>query len=73
MDKLPEWQEWIALLDTMIKPIANRPVDITDPNWFTKLQNFPNPSEEAGVRKETEELLSEVIELGVTHLQKGYK
>jgi len=61
MDKLTEWQEWIDLLDALIKPIANRPVDITDPNWFTKLQNFPNPLEEAGVKAETGNLLSELI------------
>ena len=61
MDKLTEWGERIALLDAMIKPIANRPVDITDPNWVGKLQSFPNPLEEAGVRAETEDLLSELI------------
>ncbi len=61
MDKLTEWKEWIALLDAMLKPIATRPIDITDPNWFTKLQSFPNPLEQAGVKTETENLLSELI------------
>ncbi|HLO18320.1 MAG TPA: hypothetical protein VK206_26040, partial [Anaerolineales bacterium] len=37
------------------------PVDITDPNWFSKLRSFPNPLEEAGVKAETENLLSELI------------
>ena len=62
MDKLNEWKEWIALLDAMIKPIANHPIDITDPNWLTKLQSFPNPLEAAGVKAETEKILSEFIE-----------
>ncbi len=61
MNKLTEWKEWIGLLDAMIKPIATRPIDITDPDWFTKLQTFPNPLEQAGVKTETENLLSELI------------
>jgi len=61
VDKLAEWKEWIALLDAMIKPIANRPIDITDPNWVGKLKSIPDPLEEAGVKAETENLLSELI------------
>jgi hypothetical protein len=62
MDRLADWKERIAALDAALKPIAERPVDITDPDWFVKLRSFPNPLEEAGVRKETEDLLSEVIQ-----------
>ncbi|HEX2698159.1 MAG TPA: hypothetical protein VHM28_10665 [Anaerolineales bacterium] len=61
-DKLADWKERIAKLDAALKPIANRPVDITDPNWVAKLRSLPKPLDEAGVRTETESLLAEVIE-----------
>jgi hypothetical protein len=62
MDRLADWKERIAALDAALKPIADRPIDITDPDWYARLRNFPNPLEEAGVRHETEDLLSEVIQ-----------
>ncbi len=62
MDSPSDWKERISVLDAALRPIANRPIDITDPNWVSKLQNFPNPLDEAGVRVDTEELLSEMID-----------
>ena len=62
MDKLADWEEMVSILDTYLRPIAQRPVDISDPEWFTKLTDSPNPLDEAGVRSETESLLAEVIE-----------
>ncbi len=62
MDPLSDWKERISILDAALRPIANRPIDITDPNWVSKFQSFPNPLDEAGVRVDTEELLSEMID-----------
>lgn len=62
MDKLADWNETISILDAYLRPIAQRPVDISDPDWFTKLSDGPQPLDEAGVRIETELLLAEVIE-----------
>ena len=62
MDKLADWEETISILDACLRPIAQRPVDITDPAWFTKLTGGSHPLDEAGVRSEAEILLAEVIE-----------
>ena len=64
MDQLPQWKEWIALLDEALKPIATRPIDFTelkDPNWVTRLKDAPSPLERAGVQAETENLLRELV------------
>jgi hypothetical protein len=62
MDKLADWEESLSILDACLRPIAQRPVDISDPEWFTKLSGGPHPLDEAGVRPEAESLLMEVIE-----------
>jgi hypothetical protein len=62
MDRLTDWKDRMAALDTALRPIANRPLDITDPDWVAKVRTWPKPLDEAGVRQETEDLLSEVIE-----------
>ena len=62
MDKLADWNDTLSILDVYLRPIAQRPVDIGDPEWFTKLSGGAHPLDEAGVRSETESLLAEVIE-----------
>ena len=62
MDKLTDWNETVSILEAYLRPIAQRPVDISEPNWFTKLHGAPHPLDEAGVRSETESLLTEMIE-----------
>ena len=62
MDKLTDWSETISVLDVILELIAKRPVDMSDPDWLTKLRNGPHPLDEAGVRSETEGLLADVIE-----------
>ena len=61
MDKLTDWTKRIASLDSSVRPIATRPIDITQPDWLGKLRDGPRAVDEAGVRAETESLLSEVI------------
>ena len=67
MNKLADWTETISILDAYLRPIAQRPVDIGDPEWFTKLRGGPHPLDAAGVRADAESLLVEVIE----HYRKG--
>ncbi|MEY9864051.1 hypothetical protein ABH935_009705 [Catenulispora sp. GAS73] len=61
MSELPELEEWIAVLDASIEPIATRPVDLTDPDWVRKMQEGPHPLDEAGIRPEAEAALRDVI------------
>jgi hypothetical protein len=49
---LEELEEQIARFDALLRPIAQRPIDMTDPDWTTKLQSAPPPLEEAGIRVE---------------------
>ena len=62
MDKSADWNETLSILDAYLRPIAQRPVDIRDPEWLSKLSGNPHPLDEAGVRSETESLLAEVLE-----------
>ncbi len=62
MDKLTDWSETISVLDVILELIAKRPVDMSDPDWLTKLSDRPHPLDEAGGRSKTESLLAEVIE-----------
>ena len=62
MNPLSDWKARISILDAALQPIAKRPIDITDPNWVSKLKSFPSPLDQAGVRVDTEELLREIIE-----------
>src|ERR1044071_8347525 len=51
----------IAELDRRLRPIADRPVDITKPGWGARLVQGPHPLDEAGVRSEANLLLNDVI------------
>ncbi|MGW7548526.1 hypothetical protein ACWGKQ_46530 [Streptomyces sp. NPDC054770] len=59
--ELAELQEWVALIDACIEPIARRPVDPTDPDWMRKMREGPDPLDEAGVRPEAEAALRDVL------------
>ena len=62
MNKIAEWEENLAILEAYLQPIAQRPVDITDPNWLSKLTSAPHPIDRAGVRVDAEALLAELID-----------
>lgn len=49
---LAEIEEQIARFDALIRPIAQRTVDVSDPNWAQKLRTRPDPLTEAGIRDE---------------------
>jgi hypothetical protein len=63
---LPELERRVAELDAVLRPIAKRPVDLSDPNWATALVNRP-PAQQAGVGDETEAVLAELLD----HYERG--
>ena len=63
MNLLEDFELQIMAFDERLRPIAQRPVDITRPGWFERLQAGVPPLEEAGIRKEVEKLLADLIEI----------
>ncbi|MET8861219.1 hypothetical protein [Streptomyces sp. NPDC004579] len=61
MGALAELEEWVALIDACLEPIATRPVDLTDPDRTRTLREGPRPLDEAGVRPEAEVALRDVL------------
>ena len=53
----------VELIDALLKPLLNRPVDTTDPDWMNKLRECPSPLDEANVREEAEAALRELLAL----------
>jgi hypothetical protein len=51
----------IMELEQRLRPIADRPVDITKPGWGVRLAQCPHPFDEAGVHSEAEILLKELV------------
>lgn len=60
---LPELERRVAALDEAIRPIAQRPVDLNDPNWAAKLARQKPPTQEAGVSDEAEAVLADLLAL----------
>ncbi|WP_329267137.1 hypothetical protein [Streptomyces sp. NBC_01451] len=58
---IEEIEERVALVDEAVRPIAERPVDISDPDWVTGMRQGPAPMDEAGVRAEAESVLRALI------------
>jgi hypothetical protein len=50
----------VGKLDRALRQIAERPVDISDPNWVKRLQGL-RPLEEAGIKSEAETLLNSIL------------
>ncbi len=61
MALLEDFELRIMDLEERLRPIANRPVDITQPGWGGRLMESPHPLDQAGVRPEAESLLEELI------------
>jgi hypothetical protein len=60
MKALSEIRREIAYLDSLLKPIADQPVDFNDPNWVAKLEGL-DPLAQAGVKAQAQDLISEVL------------
>jgi len=54
------WEEALGEVERRLRPIADRPVDISDPNWVDKLKQS-RPLDEAGVRERAQDLLDELL------------
>jgi hypothetical protein len=62
---LAELEEEVALLDAVLAPVAQAPLDISDPGWLQKMtavSEQSSPVEQAGVRDEAEAVLSAMID-----------
>lgn len=57
---LDEWERGIELLDALLKPIANEPIDTSDPHWMAQLSDVP-PVERAGIAEVTETALRTIL------------
>ncbi|MGW5577797.1 hypothetical protein [Micromonospora chokoriensis] len=59
-------REDVAVVDALLRDIADRPVDLTDPDWQAKLSAAEPPAEEAGVAAEAAALtaLLDIYESG---------
>ncbi len=60
MVDIQRWRSELARLDAAIRPIANRPVDPSDPRLSGKVGRF-TPLDEAGVREDAEALLLDIL------------
>jgi len=49
-------------LEQKLRPIADRPVDISEPGWGARLAQSQHALDEAGVRSEAETFLGELID-----------
>ncbi|OPG04028.1 hypothetical protein B1R27_26515 [Streptomyces sp. GKU 895] len=58
-----ELADEVELIDALLKPIANRPVDFTDPDAMARMSGGPHPLDEANVREEAERALRELLTL----------
>jgi hypothetical protein len=55
-------QSVAAGLEAKLKPIANRKIDVADPQWIEKLQRSARALDEAGVRLEAESLMCSLLD-----------
>jgi hypothetical protein len=49
-------------VDAALRQCAKRTPDLTDPNWFEKMQAAPHPLDESGTRAAAEALLAELVD-----------
>ena len=58
-----ELADEIELVAALVKPLGQRPIDFSDPDWETRLREGPEPLDEANVREEAEAALSRLLGL----------
>ncbi|MEU1179823.1 hypothetical protein ABZ464_19620 [Streptomyces sp. NPDC005820] len=51
----------VVRIDARLRPIADRPVDPTDPDWERRMREGPRPLDEADVRTRAEAALRELL------------
>ncbi|HXT38661.1 MAG TPA: hypothetical protein VN887_01425 [Candidatus Angelobacter sp.] len=60
MNALDVWESRIMALDAKLRPLAQRPVDVTRAGWVERLRSGVPPLDEADARFEAEKLLGEL-------------
>jgi len=61
MSALENWELQIMELEECLRPIAQRPVDVTQRGWLDRLQASMPPLDEAGVQEQAQDVVSELI------------
>ncbi|MFI6780630.1 hypothetical protein [Micromonospora sp. NPDC050276] len=56
-------REDVAVIDALLRDIADRPVDLADPDWQVKLSAAAPPAQEAGVAAEAAEALTALLDI----------
>jgi hypothetical protein len=56
------WQATASRLDARLRPIATRPVDISDPAWIEKARTQANPLDADSVRDDAATLISDILD-----------
>ena len=56
------WKEKAESLNSMLRPIVQRDVDLSAPDWQEQLANMPHPADESGLREEITELFEEIVD-----------
>jgi len=62
MSSVEDFELRLIALEQLLRPIADEPVDITQPGWAERLVHSPHPLDRAGVRLEAESLLEDVLQ-----------
>lgn len=57
-----QWKQRAAALNTQLKPIVNKPIDVNDPNWEEQIERCQHPADASGLRQEIETLFEEIID-----------
>ena len=52
----------VAVIDELLRDIAQRPVDLSEPNWMVKLRQAPPPVQAAGVAVEAAAALEALLD-----------
>jgi len=60
---LENWELQMMELEERLRPIAQRPVDVTQPGWVERLKAGAPPLDQAGVLNGAERLLDEMIDV----------
>jgi hypothetical protein len=65
-NRLKEYDERFARLNDKLRPIAERPIDTSQPDWMEKLAKAPHPLVQAGEVAEGESLRASLEQLYVS-------
>lgn len=56
------WEQRASALNTLLRPIVNKPFDVNTTDWEEQLERRQHPADAAGLRNEIETLFEEIID-----------